>query len=97
MPYDVEYLRYPDGGAGHYGVPGIVNGRVSGVDDRACVKSTDECPDPASSGTKASGWKTCELCPEMRNPEDRGPLLPPLGKAFMDGSIKPGHQELVRV
>ena len=97
VPYDVEYLRYPDGGAGHYGVPGIVNGRVSGVDDRACVKSVDECPDPASSGTKASGWKTCELCPEMRNPEDRGPLLPPLGKAFMDGSIKPGHQELVRV
>lgn len=37
------------------------------------------------------------ICPEARNPEDRGPLLPPLGRAFMDGSIKPGHQELVRV
>mmetsp|Transcript_32921 Transcript_32921/g.104806 ORF Transcript_32921/g.104806 Transcript_32921/m.104806 type:complete len:1244 (-) Transcript_32921:714-4445(-) len=29
--------------------------------------------------------------------EDRGPLLPPLGQAFMDGSIKPGHQALIRV
>jgi hypothetical protein len=32
-----------------------------------------------------------------RYTEDRGPLLPPLGKAYMDGSIKPGHQELIRV
>ena len=29
--------------------------------------------------------------------EERGPLLPPLGEAFMDGSIKPGHLALVRV
>ena len=31
------------------------------------------------------------------SPEGRGPLLPPLGEAFMDGTIKPGHQALVRV
>ena len=97
VPYDVEYARYPDGGESFYGVPGLVNGRAPGVDDGPCVKSADECPDPANGDTKASGWKTCVLCPEMRNPEDRGPLLPPLGEAFMDGSIKPGHQELVRV
>ena len=94
-PYDVEFARYPNGGDSFYGVPGIRNGRLPGVDDKECVKTMADCPDPAKS--KASGWKSCYLCPEMRNPEDRGPLLPPLGKAFMDGSIKPGHQELIRV
>ena len=94
-PYDVEFARYPNGGDSFYGVPGIRNGRLPGVDDKECVKTMADCPDPATS--KASGWKSCYLCPEMRNPEDRGPLLPPLGKAFMDGSIKPGHQELIRV
>ena len=92
VPYDVEFARYPNGAQSFYGIPGIRNGRMPGVSDRECVKSPSECPDPATS--KASGWKTCNLCPEFRNPEDRGPLLPPLGKAFMDGSIKPGHQEL---
>ena len=95
VPYDVEFARYPNGAQSFYGIPGIRNGRMPGVSDRECVKSPSECPDPATS--KASGWKTCNLCPEFRNPEDRGPLLPPLGKAFMDGSIKPGHQELIRV
>jgi len=31
------------------------------------------------------------------SPEDRGSLLPPLGEAFIDGSIKPAHQDLVQV
>ena len=45
---------------------------VPGVDEGPSVKSADECPDPVNDDTKASGWKTCVLCPEMRNPEDRG-------------------------
>ena len=31
------------------------------------------------------------------SPEDRGGLLPPLGEAGSDGSIKPAHQDLVQV
>lgn len=97
VPYDVEFLSgNPNGADSFYGIPGIRNGRLSGVDDKECVKNISDCPNPANPGT-ASGWKTCNLCVDFRNPEDRGPLLPPLGKAFMDGSIKPGHQELIRV
>lgn len=77
VPYDVVFLRYPNGGLAKNGIPGIRNGRLPGMDDAVCNKA--------------------DKCPEFKSPEDRGPLLPPLGKAFMDGSIKPGHQELVRV
>lgn len=95
VPYDVEFLRYPNGGIAKNGIPGIRNGRMPGTDDAEC-SPTKDCPD-IQTGTKANDWKSCRKCPEFKSPEDRGPLLPPLGKAFMDGSLKPGHQELVRV
>eukprot|EP00793_Prasinoderma_coloniale_P001378 PRCOL_00005153-RA len=34
---------------------------------------------------------------DVLSAEGRGPLLPAKGLAFMDGSIKPGHQALIRV
>lgn len=95
VPYDVEYLRYPNGGLQANGIPGIRNGRLPGVDDRECPPSGFLCP--ARGTSKMSDLKTCFRCAQFKSPEDRGPLLPPLGKAFMDGSLKPGHQELIRV
>jgi hypothetical protein len=81
----------PTGVDSAYGIPGIRNGRLPGVSDKKCAKTLADCPHGVY------GWKSCMRCPELRNPEDRGPLLPPLGRAYMDGSVKPGHQELVRV
>jgi len=98
VPYDVEILRYPNGGISANGIPGLYNGRaLFGADDKLCYKTVADCPNPLDSTRTANDWKSCPLCPELKSPEDRGPLLPPLGKAFMDGSLKPGHQELIRV
>mmetsp|Transcript_2770 Transcript_2770/g.10043 ORF Transcript_2770/g.10043 Transcript_2770/m.10043 type:complete len:1382 (-) Transcript_2770:89-4234(-) len=93
VAYDVENARYPNGELSANGQPGLWNGRLQHDADDAVCNPT--CPDRLSS--KASDWKSCPKCPGLKSPEGRGPLLPPLGKAFMDGSIKPGHQALIRI
>jgi hypothetical protein len=77
VPYDVEFLRYPNGAASANGVPGLYNGRLlHGADDKACVKTVQDCPDRLNS--TANDWKTCILCPEFKSPEAgayTGPLF----------------------
>ena len=73
---------------------------TNGAEDTSVGYDVTDPPNGQNRMPGVSAHQTCVttgFCPEARNPEDRGPLLPPLGKAWMDGSIKPGHQELVRV
>jgi hypothetical protein len=73
---------------------------TNGAEDTSVGYDVTDMPNGQNRMPGVSAHQTCVttgFCPEARNPEDRGPLLPPLGKAWMDGSIKPGHQELVRV
>ena len=82
---------FPDGSAGSGESHDAVNYKVYSEEEEFAYRY--------SSGDKHRRYPNGQdLYPlDALSAEGRGPLLPPRGLSFMDGSIKPGHQALIRV